>query len=360
MVWKVTSYDTTTGDRLEELQAEDYDWDRKLSAGAGQSCIIPIDGSGFTKTQLRNLTAHWSRTLVLENDNGVVAGGIVRRRRIAGRKILLSLTDLWGLWERRGGWGDDPRPGNLELWSISYTNLSRGTLAKRAVQRGTAPFSGEFLLPEPGMPITFPADESGDIDLTYYGYNLEYVADVLDDLLMEGLDIDFRPRIVDGKLDWHMRNDPNSNLWEWEVNAEDGGVSNFEEDSDGARMTNNGIIVGEGQGTEMLARSNRDVESGLPLLERLESRKSVSDAAQASRMSTRLLSDYKKPTESWNFDVLASGTPKVQDLRLGDTARLGFYNDVWQPDGKVNRRITRITGGMREKVTIYCQSTGGA
>lgn len=365
MTWQAYSVDTLTGVVQDAIPVSSFGWDRALSAGRSMTCTIPLDGLDYSKTDLRALTAHWGRTIVLEHDSKVVAAGLVRNRGYRDRVLTLNLVDLWGLWARRGAWGDVPRPANQELWSISYTNTTLGTLAKRAVQRGTAAFSAPFLLPEPSLPITLPSDVSGDLSRTYYGYHFEFVADVLDDLMVEGLDIDFRPRWVDGALDWEMRTDPAEYTWEWSVTAAKAGVAGFREESDGSRMVNNAYLIGEGSERDMLVRSNRDVASVLPLMDRLESRKFVTSTTQAAAMANQLLDQYELPTDSWSFEVMASGdpdagVPPVGDLRLGDTVRLGFFGDLWVEDGFHERRIVRLDGSLGERVTVTLQPTGGA
>lgn len=357
-MWQVTSVDTITGEVIGRFYVSSFTWERKLSAGANMECRVPLDGQGYSRDQWRDLTKHWSCTIVLEHDSGVVAAGIVRTWTVEDRTMVLGLTDLWGLWERRGAWSH--LAPQSRLWSTTYTSVTLGTIAKKTVQLGMSGFPSPNLLPSMALPMTLPADVSGSITRKYYGYRFEFVADVLDDLLLEGLDIDFRPRWVDGKLDWEMRNDPAENSWEWHVNAPGGGVAGFREVSDGSRMTNNSYLIGEGEEQAMVARSQRNITSDLPLLDRLEPRKAVSDENQASAIATQLLAQYAAPTVSYSFEVLASGDPAVGDMRLGDSVRLWFDSDPWWTDGAHDLRIVKLNGGLGEKITVTCQSTGGA
>lgn len=354
MTWLVTSVDTTTGERIDTLPVSAFSWDRALSAGAVGSCDIPLEGIGYSKTQLRYLTEHWNRTIVLENvDDDVVFAGLVRRRRNDGSVLRLELTDLWGFWARRGAW--DQFAPEVEKWSETYTGTTLGTLAKRAVQRGLNGGAS----PVTDMPVTLPADASGSVTKTYYGYHLEYVWDVLDDLMTEGLNVDFRPRWVSGAFDWQMRNNPAANTWEWNPSAPQGGVSGFESDEDGTRMANHSIMVGEGSEETMKIQSNRDFDTTFPLLSRIDARKHIRDELQLDRMATGNLGVYEEPTDTWTFKVLANGTPSIGDIRLGDTARLHFDGHPWVEDGYHNRRIVRLSGSLGEEVTVACQPTGG-
>lgn len=355
MTWRAYSVDTITGAGKTILpDPASFSWQRALSSGASGQCTFSLDSMGLTVAEMKTLTAEWARTIVLEHDGDVVYAGIVRGRRYSGRSLTLSLVDLWGLWARRGAW--DHGAPLVHVWDVTYSSASLGLLAKRAVQRG---MSGSPPI-ERVLPITLPADVSGSLSRTYYGYHLEYVSDVLEDLMDEGLDIDFRPRWVGGLFDWHMRIDPAQTQREWHVNAPDGGVTDFTEATDGGRMSNNSYMVGEGSDSVMLYRSDRNVDSTLPLLDRVESRKNVSNTDQLAALVDRSLLQYEEATSDWSFEVLASGDPKVGELRLGDPVTLWFDGDPWIPDGKYERRIVRLSGGLGERVTVTCQPTGGA
>lgn len=353
------SVDTITGGDKSSISVASFPWVRALSAGSETTCVIKLDDAGYTKADLQYLTAQWKRTIVLERDGVVLYAGMVRRRAQAGRWLILGLTDLWGLFARRGAW--DHGAPLISEWSVTYTSASLALLAKRAVERGidTVTFAGN------AVPITLPADVSGAIERTYYGYHLEMVGDVLLDLMDEGIDIDFHPRWVGGALDWEMRVNPSPTLREWRVDAPKGGVTGFSEDSDGARMMNHSLQIGEGSGVDTLASAQSDLASELPGMSRVDSRKHVTNPDQLSALAGEALVKFKEPTESWSFEMLASGNaevgdPPVGDLRLGDTARLWFDGDPWVEDGSHDRRIVKMAGDLGEKVTVTCQPTGGA
>jgi hypothetical protein len=354
MTWQAYSVDTTSGAIVDRIAVSDFTWERALSAGATGQCKIPLNGLDYTTAQLRDLTAHWKRTIVLEFNGDPVFAGLIRSRSYENGVVTLDLTDLWGLWARRGAW--DQNDPTMVDWTVTYTSLSLGTLAKRAVGRGVSGPSS----PTIDLPITFPADVSGSWNRTYWGFHLEFVSDVLKDLMDEGIDIDFRPRWVSGALDWEMRVNPALSLWEWHVNAPDGGVSNFVEVSDGARMTNNARFVGEGSDTKMLIQSNRSLTSDLPLLDRIDFRKQIDDSGQLASLATKALDLFELPTVSWQFDVLADGDPALDYIRLGDTARMWFDGDPWIVDGMQDRTIVKLTGSLNEAVTVTCHPTGGA
>lgn len=358
-MWKAVSVDTITGVPVSRIPIADASWNRALSARGDGSVTVALDNDGleaFSLVQLRDVFAHWRRTIVLEWDGVPKYAGVIVGRPYPklGNKLTLSLSDLWSIFDRRVA-VDRTHP-NFEQWKVTYSSTSLETLAKRAVQRGTTGSSA----PDISLPITLPADVAGSLSRTYYGYHAQTVGDVLRGLITEGVDVDFEPRWVGGNLNYLMRvgNPLAGSLRELHVTAPEGGVSDFGEASDGQRMANNSILIGEGSEQDMLIRSNRNLTSNLPLLDRIVSMKDVSTAAQAAAIANRGLVDYEFQTTEWSFKALMSGD--ASSLRIADTARLHFGGDAWIADGPHDRRIVSMSGSLSEAVTISVQPTGGA
>jgi len=357
-MWTAWSVDTVTGERVGMLPIMDASWARAIGIENAGSVTIPI-GTGvvaYTKPQLRDLLAHWKRTIVLDWDGTVMYAGIVRGRPYPGvgtRRIQVDLCDLWGLWARRGAWNHNAPV--VSKWKTEITNASLELLAKRAVQRGiTGPAA-----PPMGVPITLPADVAGTLKRTYYGYQLEYVGDVLNDLMSEGLEIDFAPRWVGDKLNWLMRmgRPIGGSAHEFHPTAAFPNVSAFSEVTDGARMTNNARNIGEGSEEDMLVGSSRNNASTLPLLDRTTQRKGATTLQQLWAYSDWDLAAYEFPTGEYSFDVLMSG--EGSSIGMGDLARLFFYGDDWMADGYHDRRVIGLSGTLGEKVTVTVATTGG-
>lgn len=354
MTWQAYSVETLTGTVQDRLPVSDFRWGRALSTGTTGECTIPWDSVDFTKAQFDDLIAHWKRTIVLEFDGVVVYAGIVRDFEDVGRTTVLQLTDLWGLWARRGSWNRFAPSVNLS--ELTYTNLSLGTLAKRVVERGTA---ASQPTPVMALPLTLPADVAGPLTRTYYGYHQEFVADVLDDLAAEGVDIDFHPRWLSGALDWEMVTDPNVSTHEWDVTAAEGGVLNFRRSVSGSKMTNHAITVGQGSDVDMLIYAQADEASDLPMIERIDARKHIGLGSQLQAIADVQVVLHTPPTESWSFDVRVDGDPAVGAIRLGDTARLHFDGHPRVADGFYNKRIVKISGGLDGRMRLFCQPSGG-
>lgn len=357
MVWMVTIVDTLTGAPITPVPVSDFSWARALSAGSTGSCTLPIASSefdGYDGAELEALIAdNWSRTVVLDWDGDVVfAGGIVGQDW-SDTTVTLQLSDIWGLWDRRGAWERDS--SFVDDWAVTYTGISLPTLAKRAVELATGGSWG----PVSALPMTLPADVAGSLNRTRYGYFLEFVSDVLEDLIAEGLEVDFRARWVSGALDWEMVTDPTPASHEWVKNGPDGNMARFRRVSDGKRVTNNAIFVGEGSGETLIARSRPTDPSTLPALDRLEARKNISDPVALQAVADANGGRQEASTSEWSWVTLLNGSPGIADIRMGDTASVVVSGDRWLADDTYERRIVRISGTLGEQVSVVCQPTGG-
>lgn len=328
-----------------------------LSAGdSGSSVTVPIDGT-FTKTEMRSHFAHWERMIAVECDGAIeYMGYITDSGYQRGRSLLnVKLADAWTLLGRRGAW--DHTAPNVEKWSETVVgNLAHQ--ADRAILRGrTGP-----AVPSLALPITLNGGYVGpSVTRTYFGYHLEMVGDVLSDLMAEGLDIRMRPRwTTTSRADWEF--DAGS-AWssgvthELYATADASEIVAFSESSDAARVTNNSRHVGEGSEVDMLVRSERNLASTLPLLDRVDMVKHISDVAQLSALSAADLVTFGSPTVQWDFTVAGD-----HPVTVGDMVRIHFDGDPWIPDGWHTRRVVKVARSLPGPFTkqIAVQPTGGA
>lgn len=353
-MFQVFARNGETGAMIDQVEVSAFTWERLLSAGGSGSVSIPITGE-YTKADLRRVTDHWNVIYELAY-NGVsqYMGYVIDRGYdLASGTLQLKLSDLWAMCGRRGAW-DHAEP-HVEKWKVTRS-VSLAQHAADALIRGR---DTGFSPPRRGIPVTIPGFGGAAVARTIYGYHLQMIDEVFADLMDEGLDIFFEPRqIGNGSADWLMHAAPNwrsGRVREYYVSVPLSPVSAFTEQSDGARVTNNAVRIGEGSEQDMLARSNRNVTTSYPLLERITASKQVSDLNVLTAQANADLALYRDPTVQWNFSV-----PIAEGLQVGDTVRLHFAGDPWITDGWHERRVVKVSGDMSEFVKISCQPTGGA
>src|SRR5699024_5354743 len=168
---------------------------------------------------------------------------------------------------------DTPHPRPQES-VLAYQGISLGTIGKRLVQR-------TLNNPGGGLPIVLPADESGDHERTYPGYERSKVGDLLDNLsgVENGPELRFAPRLTsDGDgIEWVMQaGTPTRPLlsqtgddWIFDTTTR-GSVGGLSVSSDAGNRINSATVTGEGMDTATLMyRETREEEwaRGYPLLE---------------------------------------------------------------------------------------------
>ena len=132
----------------------------------------------------------------------IIMGPIASPRKTDGTSVQVTVDGISTLLSSRFVVPED----FSATAKLSFSGLSLGTIAKRAVQQGLAKPGG-------GLPITFDDDQTATDDAdhkrTYNAYNIANlsVSHVLELLsqVTDGPDIEFRPEIVDDQhLGWHM------------------------------------------------------------------------------------------------------------------------------------------------------------
>lgn len=353
-MYRAFSCDAISGRKRRELPLKDASWNQLLSAGGEGKVTIILDGS-VPKLELRELTQELSRIVTLEYNGVVVYMGYIDGREYARgkRELTLPLGDLWGKLARRGAW--DHGAPNVEKWNTTVV----GSLAHHAAAALIRGRDTSTRLPDSRIPVTIQGQPTGNFSRSYYGYHMEMVADVWHKLMEEGLDIFLEPRwIRNGDADWLLWAGMNWNsgrTLRYRVTAQESPVSDFNEKTDAGRVTNNARRAGEGSEVDMLVRSQRNMDSPYPLLDRVTASKSVDKAEQLEKMVDNDLAMYWHPTVQWEFKVPVTGMPKP-----GDIVELHFFGDPWIADGWHRRRVVKVSGGMSSQVTVTVQPTGGA
>lgn len=354
--FQVTVCNAITGARVETIKAHAFPFTELLSAGGEATVSVPLDGS-FTPAQLDFLFEAWRHIIVLERDGVVKFGGYVVGEPFysdSAASLQIKLVDFWGMLSRR--LAVDHSAPHAEKWSAVISG-NRSSHANQALIWAKDTYTGT---PAAALPVILSAADAGaSVSRPYFGYHLNYVDEMFAKLLDEGWDVYFRPIWASpGVFRWQMLS---GDAWtsgttrEFSVTAPMSQVVNFEQRKDGLRVLNNSIRVGEGSEIDMLAISNLDMTSPLPLLERVTLSKDVTSTSQLSVMAGTDLTTYGSATVQWDLDILADAP-----VTIGDMLRLHFDGHRRISDGWYTRRVVKISDGTGHVKTVSVQPTGGA
>lgn len=368
MTWQAFICDTMTGAVKNPVKLSSCTYGRMLNATAGtKQATMPLLDKTNRSLDLDDLLDPIRNSLRLDWDGTPVYGAVIgdATDNLDDTSVSFPHMDLWWFLGKR--LGVDRTAAHVETTSETYTSLDLGTIAKRRVQLATTGDASRNL----ALPITYPGDASGGITRTFYGYDLQILADQLTDIVNEGPDIDFQPQKVGGALNYLMRvgrtatPDLTGGPWEWRASGTKPNIFGVTRLVSGQKLTNNAVVIGEGSEVDMLVRSEPDLTSPYPLMDNIDAHKDVHDVAQASALAAANLNAFKRPTVQWAGSIMANGMPDkygvltaatVADLIPGGTAKIWVQDHPRIPDGWATTRVIGYSGDISSlKVDLQLQ-----
>lgn len=313
---------------------------------------------------------------ILEGDYVIEAGPIWGWDYQHGGTLKVTARGMRSLFEHRYVMGNIASA--WQQWTVTYSGLSLGTIAKRVVQLTESLSGGD-------LPIVYQADEAGSSTRTYLGSDLSTVLSRLDDLsgVIGGPDIAFEPRLTSDRMgvEWVMRTgttaDPllhqvgDDHVWDSRVPR--GHVSGLSVSRDATAMAQQAWVTGAGA-DEALMMARRTAgqigapdlrDYGFPLLETADSRPTVEEQATLDRWAEGNLSGALRPWQTWKMSALATPTdsngspagPQLGQYRTGDWAKVWVPKShpllgLLLPEGFHRTRILNISGGLDEFVNL--------
>ncbi|WP_456505779.1 hypothetical protein [Arthrobacter sp. UYCu723] len=325
-----------------------------MNGGKGGSATFKLGDPAVAETANTTTLAPWSRMLVAEYSGQIVYAGFITGTEYDRDAQTYTVTheDLWAVLARR--LMADTVSDGLQTRALVYTGVTPVQIAKNAVYQSNDD-AVRFALP-----IALPADETGTVARTYYGYHLPTVASVLSDIMDDegGPDIDFFPRWYgDDQVEWLMRVGANTDgQWEWDVTAPKSQASGLKERRDGSQMANRIAAIGEGSEKKMLV-SVADGSAGSTFLP-LDASPSYKDETEQGKLAARARADLaarSKPTTQVSMDVQMDADFAVYMLRLGGTVRWKTQGDPYFPDGWKSSRLIEFSGDLTNKIHLEFQ-----
>lgn len=371
MTYTVFVCDTVTGLRRDALDCNLKSWARVLNAADDlQTQLNQGTLTKDTKAYYRDLTEPTKNSLVVDWDGVPLAGGPIWNRPPTKGGVAVNASGLQKLFVKR-------KVANLSTpyanQVFTYTGVSLGTIAQRLVQLATDPGK-----PGATLPLTYPATEA-DSDAsrqrTYYGYELNNVADMLVNLtgVIGGPDIDFVPEWVDGDrsaIRWRMRIGTMAapklttvNSLAWDSSVPESAVKELGFGDDASQRADVAWSRGDGQDVSTLmarAASTKYTSQGYPLLEDEVDYSTVATQATLDAHAAGDLAAGLDPIVQYSMTVDALSDPRLGSYQLGDIASVVVRDHYWIPDSPpagYGLRILGISGNASTDVTLTLQPT---
>lgn len=361
--------ETKTGRIAAELPyANTMQYDYALNNAGGGSVNIPTGGNGMSADDLNEMTQPWRWSLAICYRGTVVQAGPIVSETFTDSQSYTQVTfaGMWKTLSKRlllpASFADGGGNPAVPACDTTYTNLTYRQIASNIVAttltRGTLPIT----LPDPDPPGTHA--------MTYFGYDMDIIADMLTNLtgLVDGPEIEFHPQFVAGQpdyIEWLLRvGAPRlGNLgspWVWDYGAR-GALQALDFTRDGSQMTFASYTRGSGNQYGLLVGSALDsdfalVDVGYPLLEDVNGdHTSVTDPATLNSYARQLVSTYEYPVETMIATIrvnardvsgLATGSPTLDQVAIGDTAVFSVEDHRRIPDGNYPMRIVGVGAGQ--------------
>jgi hypothetical protein len=340
---------------------------------------VPIGTNSIDKDSLRSYLDPWRFSLGVSWGSHIFQAGPVVTYEYqdgpGGPAVQAQCAGIWGLFTTKRVLANPAWLGT-DITDVAADTtlgpLSLHTIAKRLIQNDMARLGD--------LPIVLPADIAGTETRVFPGFDLAYVGERLGKLT-QGLDapeIEFRPRFTDNThmaVEWVMRigNPHLGNLGRPHSFDYGQSLTQLGEQVDGSRQQFRSFVRGNGMERGLLTGVAEDTsltDVGWPMLESVDgSHTSTIELAELSSWAQANVLTYCRPTKLWSAEVRIDGTngrnqltgsPTVDLIASGDTARFGVRGHEWIPDGQYDQRIIAIQPGQSTStVSLVLQEVTG-
>ncbi len=362
--WAVYACETTTGRIAAEIPFVNVNQFTYGINNQGTGTVtVPLGGNGISTADIDELTQPWRWSWAIAYKDFVCQAGPVISEQMTDTQDYTQVTfaGIWKLFSKRvllpaGFTGGNPATTAADT---VYTNLAYRQIASSivatSITRGPVP----IVLP--------PADSPGTDSASYFGYDLNLVADALSNLIAldGGPEIEFRPQFDPARhnyIQWVMRiGAPRlgqlGSPWAWDYGPR-GAVQSLDFTRDGSQMTFSDYLRGAGSQYTLLVGTGENldlVNAGYPLLEDVNGdHTTVVDPDTANSYAQQWVNTYSHPVntpdamvrvDALDLSGRLTGSPTLDQIAVGDTATWTVQGHRRIPDGTYTYRITQIDNG---------------
>lgn len=334
MSYRVVLVDGRTWKQRMDLTPVSAPWSRGLNNGKTGQMTLQAGDADEPYIIIPDTTWPLNNWVVIEWNGRPVYAGIITDTEYdwKTKQVTVSHADLWWFWERRFVLND--RTSTFPKDIINWSGLRPVNMARRVIEAGVNGGAD----PHYGIPLVFPPwGADGGNSRTVYGYNLETVKDILEEIIEadSGFDLDFRPQwSATGTLEFGVDMDAfKGNVLEWDLDAEDTPVRDFKFQVAGSGITTGIYGVGEGSEKNMLAYMDPVRGTSYPAIETMASFKEINTVPRLAARVKGIRRASSGAMRQINAVVAASGAPSLEDFRLGALVRWRAESDTWLPSG---------------------------
>ena len=352
-----------------ELPYVSGSWERKRNGGSSGQVVVHTRDEMFEGTQ-RLPVWPWQSWIVIEwrprnsNSWSIVYAGVITEAAYEWhtKKLTLSHTDIWALWEHRVITGN--RTNDIASSKVSWSNLSAGTLIKRILQNATTPFGSTMMY---SVPIVYPPDVAGTQSFTVYGYNFEKAGALINGIITDenGPDVDFRPRwSANRTLEWVLEINANKGqlIAEYNLGADESNIVEMTYRLNGGYLCAKMYGAGEGTERRTLVRQSDNETTEYLAMEDVVKFSGISNLTRLQSMTTSARQARDGAIRQTDMSVMIDKDQPLTNLALGGL--VGYYvderKDPWMLAGWHRVELIGYAGNLTsEKVHLTIQDMEG-
>lgn len=353
--------DLLTGRVITSLTVQQGNWSTGINEAGSLTATVTLTDPDVQALGLYNAaTVGKSFLACVENGTIMEAGPIWTHDWDEDTgKLQITAAGMWSYFDHRvlipvltAG----QTPSDVETY---YENVSLLTVARRLVQQAQTHTNGQ-------VPIVLPAEVAGTETREYKGDDLPLVGDALADLTSaeNGPEIDFRPRFKTDRryIEWVMRVGtptqpqlvgPSTHVWDYGTKQKS--IRGLKTRRDGSKLQGRtwGQGGSAGAATTFSTYTNTALlTQGYPLLELVDSSRSVDEQSELDAYVRENARIGSKPIEFWSFQVQADQSPRIGEYAKGDYCLIKLRGSRYLPDSPpagCRRRITNLAGDQDGK-----------
>lgn len=376
-MWTANLFQVTTGQLGANLHPVSASWG--ITINENESFDFEFKKSSLPTVGKHWLTPWWAGIVLRWNGIPIVAGPINARPTQNFNNIKVTCGGIRSILAKRliinelSSWESLEDKDFVNAWTIQWSGLSYGTIAKRVVEKAMQKPGG-------GLPIRFPVpdqEETDDLQLdirkrphtrTYHGFNVQnnYCNDILTELSTteNGPDIMFRPVMFDeSHVGWEMwtgLNDKQPQIYQdtvtvWDTTADFGYVPEIELQESGSDQAFRWFGVGGGSGGGTLIRMAQNLSKtaqGYPLLEGTAVQGDSLNPAVIQGHANESLRANDELMHQLNATVRADAANSLGTYWPGEATKLILKDWIGLPDGETDSKILTMSGDLTSNVKL--------
>jgi hypothetical protein len=378
--WRAWVFDTATGAFETDLPLANipsYNYGINDQGGSGSVDVAIVGPDAFDPLLLSQYAENegWRWSVGVSHNDVILQAGPILTETYTDPStyVTLAFAGIWKVFTKRVVLNPAvPYSTPLDpMADLTYTNVTPRQLAKLLIQ--------DNMTSQGDLPIDLPDDDTaaGTLTQTYYGYDLNVLADALGNLttMDGGPELEFRPYWSDPlTVRWAMRSgSPHIGTigapWAYDY-GERGAMVLLDKASDSTATAFGFYARGSGNQDTSIIGYGADMtlpSQGFPMLLAVDgNHNNETSVSNLNAFATADVQTYKAPVRTYSATIrlngtdksgLPTGSPNLSQLQMGDTLTAHVEGHARIATGTYTWRVLNVANNDEQTCKIALQPT---